>query len=225
MGHSASLNALNQFRPKYTSPRPSTISTSPSRRKALSGVVSNSCIHFFILSGAAKYGRPSRIITMPNTHKKNFIEPISYWKWRLILCPIGIWICRAQYLYTMTPWISKIPGTKKQITINIQHQAPKNPPWPPLKKGEAALNLPRIGLQSSIQARPQLDWALHADCPMHSQCPALAGAAARSTVILFRIWVFGFGIYLSFGICDLEFSPCVLSEYKQCSDRNLKGPS
>jgi len=30
------------------------------------------------LSGAAKYGNPSTIITMPTTHRKNFIEPESY---------------------------------------------------------------------------------------------------------------------------------------------------
>ena len=49
------------------------MSTSPSRRNELSGVATTFCTQYFIFPGAAKYGSPSTIITMPNTHKKNSI--------------------------------------------------------------------------------------------------------------------------------------------------------
>jgi hypothetical protein len=52
------------------------MSTNPSRRNELSGVVTTFCTQYFIFPGAAKYGSPSTIITIPNTHKKNSITAI-----------------------------------------------------------------------------------------------------------------------------------------------------
>ena len=63
-----------QLRPKYTKDKPSNISTSPNLLKVLLGDMIILLTQVFILSGKAKYGRPSMIITIPITHKKNSIR-------------------------------------------------------------------------------------------------------------------------------------------------------
>ena len=49
------------------------MSTTPNLRRDPSGVVIIFCIQNFIFSGKAKYGNPSMIMTIPRTHKKNFM--------------------------------------------------------------------------------------------------------------------------------------------------------
>jgi hypothetical protein len=53
--------------------KPSTMSTSPNLLNERSGETIIFLTQVFILSGKAKYGSPSMIITIPMTHKKNSI--------------------------------------------------------------------------------------------------------------------------------------------------------
>jgi len=69
---------MGYVRPTKTINNPITMSTSPSRRNELSGVAITFCTQYFIFSGAAKYGNPSMIMTMPNTHRKNFIPESQF---------------------------------------------------------------------------------------------------------------------------------------------------
>jgi len=56
------------------------MSTSPNLRRDPSGVTAIFLIQYFIFSGKAKYGSPSMIITIPMTHRKNFMlfEPAKF---------------------------------------------------------------------------------------------------------------------------------------------------
>jgi hypothetical protein len=60
--------------PKYTNPTPIIINTNPRRRRFSSGISRTFRIQSFIFAGKAKYGTPSKIMTMPTTHRKNSIQ-------------------------------------------------------------------------------------------------------------------------------------------------------
>ena len=55
-------------------PSPKIINTNPRRRRFSSGISMTFRIQSFIFAGKAKYGTPSKIMTMPTTHRKNSIQ-------------------------------------------------------------------------------------------------------------------------------------------------------
>jgi hypothetical protein len=64
--------------PKYTNPSPIIIKKNPRRRRFSFGISMTFKIQSFIFAGKAKYGTPSKIMTIPTTHRKNSIQFPSF---------------------------------------------------------------------------------------------------------------------------------------------------
>ena len=70
---SCSIKTWGYLFPRYTSKIPASISKRPNFCKDLSGSSRTFSKTNFIFDGNPKYGRPSTTITIPSTHRKNFI--------------------------------------------------------------------------------------------------------------------------------------------------------